>query len=114
MKRWLLPAAIACAAACAFAPAAQANTDLIISEYTEGSSNNKAIEIWNHTGAAVDLTAGGYKLQIYFNGGVTPTGTISLTGVRRTRRLRRRQLGRGRGADLGRRPDDREPQLQRR
>jgi len=81
MKRWLLPAALACAATCAFAISAHANTDLIISEYVEGTSNNKAIEIWNHTGAAVDLTAGGYKLQLYFNGAVTPLNTIALTGV---------------------------------
>jgi hypothetical protein len=81
MKRWILPVALACAATCAVAFSAQANTDLIISEYVEGSSNNKAIEIWNHTGAAIDLTAGGYKLQIYFNGAVTPLNTIALTGV---------------------------------
>jgi len=31
-------------------------TDLIISEYIEGSSNNKALEINNRTGATVDLT----------------------------------------------------------
>ena len=30
-------------------------TDLIISEYAEGSSNNKYIEIYNGTGAAVNL-----------------------------------------------------------
>src|SRR5690349_5974468 len=33
--------------------------DLMISEYVEGTSNNKAVEIWNGTGAAVDLGAGG-------------------------------------------------------
>ena len=81
MKRWLMPAALACAATFAFVISAQANTDLIISEYVEGSSNNKAIEIWNHTGAAVDLSAGGSKLQIYFNGALTAANTISLTGV---------------------------------
>ena len=81
MKRWLLPAALACAATCAYPLAVLANTDLLISEYVEGTSNNKAIEIWNHTGAAVDLAAGGYKLQLYFNGAVSPLNTIALNGV---------------------------------
>ena len=34
-------------------------TELFFSEYIEGSSNNKALEIFNGTGAAVDLAAGG-------------------------------------------------------
>ncbi|MBQ0977653.1 lamin tail domain-containing protein [Micromonospora sp. M61] len=59
--------------------ASAAPTDLFISEYVEGSSNNKAIELFNGTGAAVDLTAGGYQLQLYFNGSTTAT-TIPLTG----------------------------------
>ncbi len=32
-------------------------TELFISEYIEGSSNNKAIEIYNGTGAAVNLAS---------------------------------------------------------
>ena len=32
-------------------------TDLIISEYIEGSSFNKAIELYNGTGATVDLSS---------------------------------------------------------
>ena len=32
--------------------------ELFFSEYIEGSSNNKALEIYNGTGAAVDLAAG--------------------------------------------------------
>ncbi|MEU1398090.1 lamin tail domain-containing protein [Micromonospora zamorensis] len=59
--------------------ASAAPTDLFISEYVEGSSNNKAIELFNGTGTAVDLTAGGYQLQLYFNGSTTAT-TIALTG----------------------------------
>ena len=42
--------------------------DLFISEYIEGSSNNKAIEIYNPTDTAIDLT--GYRLEIYSNGGI--------------------------------------------
>ena len=60
-------------------PAGAATTDLLISEYIEGSSNNKAIEIYNGTGAAVDLATGGYNIQIYFNGSAS-TLTINLTG----------------------------------
>jgi predicted extracellular nuclease len=60
--------------------ASAAPTDLFISEYVEGSSNNKAIELYNGTGAAIDLTAGGYQLQLYFNGSTTAT-TIALTGT---------------------------------
>jgi hypothetical protein len=41
-------------------------TDLFISEYLEGWSNNKAIEIYNPTDAAVDL--GDYRLERYSNG----------------------------------------------
>ncbi|XTZ16159.1 lamin tail domain-containing protein [Micromonospora echinospora] len=60
--------------------ASAAPTDLFISEYVEGSSNNKAIELFNGTGAAVDLAAGGYQLQLYFNGSTTPTN-LALTGT---------------------------------
>ena len=65
------------------APAAAlaAPTDLFISEYVEGSSNNKAIEIFNGTGAAVDLAAGGYVLQVYFNGAATADQRSPLTGT---------------------------------
>ncbi|NCD22528.1 MAG: hypothetical protein EOL90_06275 [Spartobacteria bacterium] len=54
--------------------------DLFISEYIEGSSNNKAVEIFNGTGAAVDLGTAGYVLRIYSNGSTTPT-TITLAGT---------------------------------
>jgi lamin tail-like protein/Big-like domain-containing protein len=56
-------------------------TDLFISEYIEGSSNNKALEIFNGTGAPVDLAAGGYTVEMYFNGSTTATLTINLTGT---------------------------------
>ncbi len=55
-------------------------TDLFISEYIEGSSNNKCVEIYNGTSSAIDLAAGGYQLRIYSNGSVTPA-SINLTGV---------------------------------
>jgi predicted extracellular nuclease len=60
--------------------AADTPTELFFSEYIEGSSNNKALEIYNGTGAPVDLVAGGYNVQMFFNGSPTAGLTISLTG----------------------------------
>ena len=56
---------------------ADAATDLIISEYIEGSSYNKALEIYNGTGAAIDLNAGDYDIQFFFNGSTSPGRTIA-------------------------------------
>ena len=56
-------------------------TELFFSEYVEGSSNNKALEIFNGTGAAVNLAAGAYSVQMFFNGSPTPGLTINLTGT---------------------------------
>ena len=61
-------------------PAIAAPSELFFSEYIEGSSNNKALEIYNGTGAAVDLAAGGYNVQMYSNGNTTPSVTINLSG----------------------------------
>ncbi len=48
-------------------PALFAQCDaLFISEYIEGWSNNKAIEIYNPTGSAIDMTD--YRLERYSNG----------------------------------------------
>jgi predicted extracellular nuclease len=56
-------------------------TDLFISEYIEGAvGSNKCIEIYNGTGAAIDLAAGLYQIILYSNGLTLPT-TISLTGT---------------------------------
>ena len=55
-------------------------SNLFISEYIEGSSYNKAIEIVNMTGSTVNLSTGGYKLLIYANGASDPLPTINLTG----------------------------------
>ncbi|MFI2813115.1 ExeM/NucH family extracellular endonuclease [Microbulbifer sp. JSM ZJ756] len=56
-----------------------ASADLLISEYIEGSSNNKALEIYNGTGAPVDLAD--YAVEVYFNGSVSPGASIGLTGA---------------------------------
>jgi hypothetical protein len=68
----LMPAQMATAAA---------PSELFFSEYIEGSSNNKALEIYNGTGTAVDLTAGGYNIQMFFNGSASAGLTINLTGT---------------------------------
>lgn len=54
-------------------------SDLFISEYIEGSSNNKAIEIYNGTGADVDLTP--YSLVLYGNGDTSAGNTTDLSGT---------------------------------
>jgi hypothetical protein len=54
-------------------------SNLYFSEYVEGSSNNKALEIYNASGSDADLT--GCELRYYFNGGVAPSTTIGLAGT---------------------------------
>ncbi len=53
-------------------------TELFFSEYVEGSSNNKVLEIYNGTGSTVDLNT--YTIEIYFNGSTSAGATISLSG----------------------------------
>ncbi len=60
--------------------APQACTGLFFSEYVEGSSNNKALEIFNGTGVAENLAAEGYRVEFYLNGGAIPGSIIPLTG----------------------------------
>ena len=54
-------------------------TDLIISEYVEGSANNKYLELYNGTTASIDLS--NYKLKLYANGSSTTTQDITLSGT---------------------------------
>jgi uncharacterized protein len=65
----------------AAAPVAAAPTELFFSEYIEGSSNNKALEIYNGTGADVNLATAGYSVQMFFNGSAAAGLTINLTGT---------------------------------
>ena len=53
---------------------AQNCTDLFISEYVEGSSNNKAIELYNPTNESIDLS--NYALSRWGNGSTTPQTTF--------------------------------------
>jgi len=52
---------------------------IFFSEYVEGSSNNKALEIFNGYGQAVNLS--NFKVRIYFNGNSNPNTTITLSGT---------------------------------
>jgi predicted extracellular nuclease len=61
--------------------ATAAPTELFFSEYIEGSSNNKALEIFNGTAAPVNLATAGYDIQMLFNGSTMPGLTIALTGT---------------------------------
>lgn len=54
-------------------------SDLFFSEYIEGSSYNKAVEIYNGTGSAVDLSL--YSLELYSNGNSSPNTTLDLSGT---------------------------------
>src|SRR5690554_6602433 len=56
--------------------ASAAAPDLFFSEYIEGSSNNKALEVYNGTGAPVDLT--GYTIEQYSNGSTTVSLRLDL------------------------------------
>lgn len=58
--------------------AESAAPDLIISEYVEGSSFNKAIELYNGTGKTVDLQ--NYSLELYANGATVATSKLGLSG----------------------------------
>lgn len=56
-------------------------TELFFSEYIEGSSNSKALEIYNGTGGPINLATDGYNVQMFFNGNPVSTLTINLTGT---------------------------------
>jgi len=54
-------------------------SNLIISEYGEGTGNNKYVEIYNGTGVAVNLA--NYQLWRISNGGNWPEATLNLSGT---------------------------------
>lgn len=71
LKKTLLASAITLATS-------SVNADVIISEYVEGGSYNKAVEIFNVGENTVDLST--YALNFYFNGKTDAGRTIPLAG----------------------------------
>jgi len=67
--------------ACLLSTGLFAQTEIFISEIVEGSGNNKAIELFNPTNAAIDLSA--YTLVRFSNGDVnfTAGGSTVLSGT---------------------------------
>lgn len=57
-----------------------ANATLLFSEYVEGSSYNKALELYN-TGEIIDFSMDNYVVDIYTNGSTAPRYSINLSGV---------------------------------
>ncbi len=57
------------------------NHYLFFTEYIEGSSYNKALEIGSKTTTDINLSTYGYKIEIYSNGNSTPSYTIALSGT---------------------------------
>ena len=54
-------------------------SDLFFSEYVEGSSNNKALEIYNPTSSSIDLSS--YSIERYSNGSSTVSDEMTLSGI---------------------------------
>jgi PKD repeat protein len=54
-------------------------TELYFSEYLEGSSNNKVLEVYNPTSNDVDLSD--YEIRLFANGATTPTNSLALSGL---------------------------------
>ncbi len=54
-------------------------SDLIISEYVEGGGSNRGLELYNPTGAQVDLSE--YSIKVYLNGNATASTSTSLAGI---------------------------------
>jgi len=59
--------------------AAAPASDLFISEYIEGSSLNKAIEIYNGTDASIELSP--YSVALYANGSTSVQSKMALSGT---------------------------------
>ena len=77
MKKILLSVAVIASACAGFSQAPC--TDLFFSEYIEGSGQNKALEVYNPTSSAIDLS--NYHIYRYVNGGTTPGDTLIMAGM---------------------------------
>ncbi|APC65572.1 hypothetical protein AAV35_14130 [Salimicrobium jeotgali] len=58
---------------------AEETSDLLFSEYVEGSSYNKALEIYNGTGGPIDLSD--YTVELYSNGSSSASSELKLEGT---------------------------------
>ncbi len=63
----------------ASAAISSAQCDLFISEYGEGSGNNKWIELYNPTSGDLDLSL--YQVHLFSNSSATATNTLALSGT---------------------------------
>ncbi|MFO7610712.1 MAG: lamin tail domain-containing protein [Candidatus Krumholzibacteriia bacterium] len=70
---------LSCLLILAMAGAAQAQTGIYFSEYLEGSSNNKAIEIYNGTDGTLDMSR--VRIERYNNGATTSPATYNYTAM---------------------------------
>jgi uncharacterized protein len=66
-------------ASIAAAPLVATTRDLFFSEYLEGTSNNKALEIYNPTPQTIDLSI--YSVKLYTNGTTTVSNQLTLSGI---------------------------------
>ncbi len=62
-----------------FSLIAQDCSELFFSEYVEGSSNNKAVEIYNPTDSPIDLSS--YSIERYSNGSDAVSDEMDLSGT---------------------------------
>lgn len=63
----------------AFSYSSVAQAQLMFSQYVDGSSNKKGLEIYNPDGTTVNLAD--YEIQQFNNGGTAKTATFRLQGT---------------------------------
>ncbi|WP_018691501.1 ExeM/NucH family extracellular endonuclease [Algicola sagamiensis] len=68
----------AIALSCGFFASTSASSQIFLSEYVEGSGQNKALELFNPTPDSIDLA--NYQIKIYYNGNTSPKTIIPLSG----------------------------------
>lgn len=54
-------------------------SELIISEYIEGSNLNKVLELYNASSVPINLSS--YTLKVFSNGSIFPSNTLNLSGT---------------------------------
>jgi len=84
-KKWIkwlmitLMSAVPSMSSCSKNKSVLTNSDLLISEYLEGTGNNRAIELYNKGEKDIDLSE--YRIFIYLRGDSEPGYTIELEGT---------------------------------